>query len=98
MPATRCIDYDNFPWVIGQVQEGMWHIRRQICKTARIAVEGFIADADLVSTLQYVNCLLLVVVHMERGTTMRCDLDNKIIKRTTGIFARDFENQIATGS
>ena len=51
-----------------------------------------------VATLQYVDRLFLVVMNMERGTTMRCDLDNKIVKRTAGIFARDFENQIATGS
>ena len=76
----------------------MRHFRRQICKTARIAVEGLFADANLVATLQYVDRLFLVMVHMERGTTMRCDLDSKIIKRTTGVFARDFENQIATGS
>ena len=43
------------------------------------------------------NGFLLLVVNMQRGTASGGDLDDEIVKGSTGIFAREFKDEIAGG-
>ena len=47
LPAPGCIHHDDLPGLIGQVQEGVWHFRGEIGKSAFVEVVDRVADADL---------------------------------------------------
>ena len=74
----------------------MGHPGREIGEPALVAFEDLITDADLVLALEDVDRLLLPVVNMQRGAPMRRNLDDEVVKGSTGVFASDLEDQVAT--
>ena len=55
------------PGCVGQVQEGVRNLGRQVGEAAFIELEELVADPDLEAPAQDVDRLLLLVVDVQRG-------------------------------
>ncbi len=95
MAAPRRVDNDDLARLIRQVQESVWDRGWKVRETTFFANEDLVSDPDLVPTFQSMDGLFLFVVNVKGRTAMRSDLDDEVVKRPAGLFARDLENQIA---
>jgi hypothetical protein len=92
--APRRIDDNDLTRLIREVEESVRDFGRKISEAAFLTVKYFVSDLDFVLAFQNMDRFLLLVVDMQWGTASRRDLDDKIIEGSTGIFARDLEDEI----
>ena len=92
--AAGCIDDDDLTLLAGQVQEGVWDLRRQIGEAAFVAIEDLIANADLEATLEHLDGLLLAMVHVQRRAAMWGHFNDEIVKGAVRVLARVLENKV----
>ena len=95
VPAAGCVDDDDLARCVGQVQEGVRNLGRQVGEAAFIELEGLFADADLEAPAEDVDCLLLLVVDVQRRPAVRRDFDGEVVERASGVLAGDLENKVS---
>ena len=84
------------PGCIGQVQESVRDLRRQVREAALIELEELVADPDLEAPLQDMDRLLLLVVHVQRGSAFRRDFDGEVVEGAAGVLSGDLEDEISS--
>ncbi len=82
--------------MIGEVQESVRAAGGEVRKPAAFERVFLIADPHLETTAQDVDGLVLVVVDVERRSTVRRDLAEEVVKRVPGVLAREFEHEISS--
>src|SRR5690242_11348848 len=92
--SARRVDDDDLARLISKVQESVRDFRRHIGKAAFGQVEDLVANADFELALQNEDRLLLHMVNMQWGASVRRDSDHKIIEGPTRIFARHLEGKV----
>src|SRR6185312_7489744 len=98
MTSSWSINNNNFCPLIGEVKEGMGHLRWQVGKVPFVEIENFITYPNFKLAFKNVNCFLLLMVHMQRRASVWCYFYNKIIECAVSIFTSEFENKVATGT
>src|SRR5690348_6674895 len=73
----------------------MRNFRREIREASFLQAEKFGADPDFEPSLKDMNRFFLRVVHVQRGSALRCNLDEEVVKGTTRIFTCDLKDEIA---
>ena len=95
VPAAGRVHDDDLARRIGQVQEGVRDLGRQVCEAALIELEDLLADPDLEAPAQDMDRLLLLVVDVQRGPAVRRDFDGEVVEGATGVLAGDLEDEVS---
>ena len=96
VPATGRVHHDDLARLIGQVQERVGDLRWQVGKAALIELEELVADPDLEAPRQDMDRLLLLVVHVQRGSAFRRDFDCEVVKGAAGVLSGDLEDEVSS--
>ena len=96
VPAAGRVHHDDLGRRVGQVQEGVWDLGRQVREAAFIEFEGLFADPDLEAPAQDVDRLLLLVVDVQRGPAVWGDFDREVVEGAAGVLSGDLEDEVSS--
>src|SRR5689334_3161262 len=94
MAAAGRVHHDDLAWLVGDIQESVGNLRREVGKAAFVAVEQGLTNPNLEPSFDHMDRLLLSVVDMQGRTSMRRDPDHKVIEGSIRVVTCHLEDEI----